>query len=146
MSMNPKDFISRLDENRIVSAIADAEKKTSGEIRVYISRKPRPNAFAFAKKRFLALGMTKTRHRNAVLIYVVPRQRTFAVIGDVGVHQKCGEAFWQETVGSMSEMFKAEKFTDALVHGVEKVGTLLAAHFPRGGDDSNQLPNALIED
>lgn len=144
--MKPADFISKLEEHRIISAIAEAEKKTSGEIRVYISRKNRPDAFAFAQKRFLALGMTKTRDRNAVLIYIVPRQRTFAVIGDVAVHEKCGEAFWQETVGLMSRSFKEEKFTDALVHGVEKVGQLLAAHFPRRSDDSNQLPNTLIED
>ena len=144
--MKPADFISKLNEDRIVAAIVGAEKKTSGEIRVYISRKARPDAFAFAQKRFLALGMTKTRDRNAVLIYIVPRQRTFAVIGDVGIHEKCGEAFWQETVGLMAGLFKAEKFTDALIHGVDKVGQLLAAHFPRGSDDSNELPNELIED
>jgi len=85
--MKPKEFISRLDEVRIVSAIAEAERKTSGEIRVYISHRRRTDPLAFAQKRFLELGMAKTRHRNAVLIYLVPLTRRFAIVGDEGIHQ-----------------------------------------------------------
>lgn len=144
--MQVKEFIDRLDEGKIVAAIDAAEKTTSGEIRVYISHRDRQDALAFARRRFLELGMTKTRERNAVLLYLVPQTRLFAVIGDVAVHQKCGDKFWQEVIALMTERLKREAFTDAIVHAVEKIGALLAEHFPHKPGDTNQLSNRIIED
>lgn len=144
--MHHKEFITQLDEQRIVQVIGDAEKKTSGEIRVYISHKERHDALAFAKKRFQELGMTKTKDRNAVLIYIVPRTRQFAVLGDVGIHQKCGVEFWKEIVGAMSVRMKEGKFTDAIVYAVSDVGTVLRQHFPGSRDDINELPNEITGD
>src|ERR1051325_5829877 len=100
--MEAKEVVGQLDEARIIGAIAEAERKTSGEIRVYVSHRRRADPLAYAQKRFLDLGMTRTRHRNAVLIYLVPRTRQFAVVGDQGVHEKCGNAFWQEVAAGMS--------------------------------------------
>src|SRR5437667_12909612 len=102
--MKPRDFISQLDEARIVGAIAEAERKSSGEIRVYVSHRKRTDPLAFAQKRFLELGMTNTRHRNAVLIYLVPRTRQFAIVGDRGVHEKGGDAFWRALTSKMADL------------------------------------------
>src|ERR1051325_4385583 len=100
--MHHKEFLEHVDEKRVVQAIAAAEAKTTGEIRVYVSHKERHDALEFARRRFQELGMTRTRHRNAVLIYIVPRTRQFAVLGDAGIHQKCGDALWKEIVSAMS--------------------------------------------
>ena len=102
--MKPAEFISRLDEARIIGAIAEAERKSSGELRVYVSHRKPIDPLAFAQKRFLQLGMTNTRHRNAVLIYLVPHTRQFAIVGDQGIHDKCGDAFWQEVTARMSDL------------------------------------------
>jgi len=99
-----------------------------------------------AQKTFLKLGMDKTKHRNAVLIFVAPVSHTFAVIGDVAVHQKCGDSFWTELAAAMTGHFKRGEFTAGLVHGVERAGALLAAHFPHQGGDQNELPNQVIEE
>ncbi|MGZ4966988.1 MAG: TPM domain-containing protein, partial [Chthoniobacterales bacterium] len=87
-----------------------------------------------------------TAERNAVLILVAPRAQKFAVVGDEGVHKKCGEEFWQRLIATMREHFKREAFTDALVEGIQNVGALLAEHFPRRSSDRNELPNTLIEE
>lgn len=144
--MRPKDFISGLDEARIVDAIAEAEGKSSGEIRVYVSHRRRTDPLVFAQKRFLELGMTKTRHRNAVLIYLVPRTRQFAIVGDAGVHEKCGDAFWQQVGARMSDLLKQGRFTEAIIEAIQKVGETLARHFPRGSDDQNELPDQMVRD
>ena len=144
--MNPKHFLEKLDDARIVAAIAAAERKTSGEIRVYISHKERHDALAAAKARFLALGMHKTRERNAVLIYLVPRTHHFAVWGDIGVHEKCGEPFWVETTASMTPLLKQGLLTEVVEHAVKTVGAALARHFPRHKGDSNQLPDDVVLD
>lgn len=144
--MQPKEFIHKLDEEKVVAAIAAAEKKTSGEIRVYVSSKKREDAFDAGKNRFEKLGMTKTRDRNAVLIYFAPVTRKFAILGDTGIHAKCGDNFWQSITAEMSNMLKSDDFTGAVVHAVKRVGEALAEHFPPKPDDTNELPNSIIRD
>ncbi|MGI9087849.1 MAG: TPM domain-containing protein [Chthoniobacterales bacterium] len=144
--MRTKEFLTRLDHPRIVAAIAAAERKTSGEIRVFLQRgELAGDALPLAEKKFLELGMNKTAARNAILILVAPRAQKFAVIGDEGIHQKCGPEFWAQLVESMRLHFKNEAFTDALVHGIEGAGERLAKHFPRSPDDRNELPNDILE-
>src|SRR5437762_11227179 len=133
--MQPKEFINRLDEARIIGAIAEVERKTSGELRVYVSHRKRADPLAFAQKWFLELGMTNTRHRNGVLIYLVPRTRQFAIVGDRGVHEKCGDAFWREVTAGMSDLLKQGRFTDAILDAIQKVGDVLARNFPRDSED-----------
>ena len=144
--MRTKEFMARLDHARIVAAITDAEAQTSGEIRVYVQRgEMAEDALAFAERKFLEFGMEKTAARNAILILVAPRAQKFAVIGDEGIHQKCGAQFWQELVGKMRAHFQGEKFTDALVEAIASAGQALATHFPRRPDDRNELPDVMIE-
>src|SRR6266496_4344602 len=142
--MKPKEFINRLDEARIIAAIAEAERKSSGEIRVYVSHRRRTDPLAFAQKRFLKIGMTNTRHRNAVLIYLVPRTRQFAIVGDAGVNQKCGDAFWQEVSAGMTGLLKQGRFTEAVLDAIQKAGDVLTRHFPRDSDDQNELPDGIV--
>lgn len=146
MPMKPRDFIERLRDNDIVEAIRAAEKKTSGEIRVFISRKPVEAPVSVAQEHFLGMGMHKTRERNAVLIFVAPRSHKFAIIGDVAVHQKCGDEFWRLLAEEMSGHFKKADFHQGLVHAISKAGQLLAQHFPRRPDDQNELPDAIEHD
>ncbi len=132
-----------IDEARIVAAIAAAEQRTSGEIRVAVSATAAPEPIAAARRQFERLGMTRTAARNGVLIFVAPVSQTFAVIGDRGVHERCGDAFWSELAAAMSERFRRGDFTGGLVLGIERAGTLLAAHFPRQPDDRNELPDSV---
>lgn len=144
--MRTRDFLEKLDHDRIVAAIKDAEAKTSGQIRVFVQRGELDgDALDYAQKRFQKLGMQATDERNGVLIFVVPRAREFAVIGDQGVHQKCGDVFWQQLVEKMRAQFKDENFTDALVEAIREAGELLARHFPKKAAASNELPDEIIE-
>ena len=144
--MRTKEFLSKLQHDRIVQAIRDAESKTSGQIRVFIQRgKLEVNPLIAAQKKFHRLEMHKTSDRNAILIFVAPRAHKFAVVGDKGIHEKCGESFWQRLVDGMREHFQNEKFSHALVEAIEEAGKALAAHFPRRTTSSNQLPDNVFE-
>jgi len=144
--MRTKEFLSKLEHDRIVAAIREAESKTSGQIRVFIQRgKLDVDPLIAAQKKFHRLGMHKTPERNAVLIFVAPRAHKFAVVGDKTIHEKCGDAFWQQLVERMREHFRNEKFTDALVETIEEAGKTLAAHFPRRSTSSGQPPDDVIE-
>ena len=76
--MNSREFLAQLDEARIVAAIAQAEKGTSGEIRVFVSEREVDDVVERAERRFEKLGMTRTALRNGVLLYCAPRSQKFA--------------------------------------------------------------------
>ena len=144
--MRTKEFLSKLEHDRIVLAIRDAESKTSAEVRVFIQRgKLDGDPLIAAQKKFHHLKMHRTTGRNGVLIFVAPRAHKFAVIGDRGIHEKCGEGLWQRLIEQMREHFRNERFTDALVEAIEQAGNSLAEHFPRTSASSDQLPNDVVE-
>ena len=144
--MRTKEFLSKVEHDRIVHAIREAESKTSGEIRVYVQRgKLSGDPLTAAQKKFHQLGMHKTREQNAVLIFVAPRAHKFAVVGDKAIHEKCGDEFWQRVVKGMRTHFQNENFSDALVEAIKEIGKLLAAHFPKTPGNANELPDEIVE-
>lgn len=145
--MRTKEFLGKLDHDRIVAAIRAAEGNTSGEIRIYVQRgKLKADPLTAAQQKFQSLGMDKTAARNGVLIYVAPRMHQFAIVGDSGIHQICGNDLWERVVAKMGEHFRNEHFSDAIVDAVQDIGAVLAKHFPRKPGDVNELPDAVVED
>ena len=126
----------RIAHDRLVAAIRIAETRTSGEIRVLVARHVVTDPMAAAKHYFQRLGMARSPHRNGVLIFLAPRSRNFAVIGDKAVHEKCGDAFWTDLAEAMGGHFRRREFTSGLVHGIERAGELLAKTFPRTAADA----------
>jgi len=141
------DFHSRIDHPRVVDAIRQAEAGSRAEIRVHVVHGAVDDAQKAAAVVFEKLGMTRTAERNGVLILVAPKSRRFAVIGDVGIHQKGGTDLWREAVAAMETAFREERFTDGLVAAIARVGVALAEHFPRtaGVPDENELPDDVSE-
>lgn len=138
-------FEEEFDPARIERAIAAAEKKTSGEIRVVVHRAPTDNPVTTAATEFARLNMHRTRHRNAVLILLAPASHTFAVYGDEGIHEKVGQDFWSELAAGMSDDFQHGLFTDGIVKAIDRVANRLAPYFPYRDDDINELPDDFID-
>lgn len=144
--MDPKEFQEQVDDQRVVEAIVTAEKQTSGEIRVFIRQGPCNDPLAAAHRELEERGMKKTPLRNAVLIYIVPASRQFAIAADEGIHLRCGEAFWTSIAADMSELLKQGKFTEALLAGIQRAVTELAKHFPKHPNDRDDLPNSILRE
>ena len=146
-AMRTREFLSKLEHDRVVGTIREAESSTSGEIRVFVQRGSfNADPLTAAQRKFRQLGMHKTRERNAVLIFVAPRAHKFAVVGDKAIHEKCGDAFWQRIVEAMRTHFQREKFSHALVEAIEEIGKVLATHFPKTRGDASELPDDVIEE
>lgn len=145
--MKPKAFLGQLDHDRIVAAIREAEAGSRGEVRVHVSRQAVEDPQAAARAQFDKLGMADTAERNGVLIYVAPASQKFAVIGDQAIDEHCGAGFWTAVAEAMQEDFRAGRFTDGLVKGVNRTGQALAEKFPRtAGADRNELADDVSED
>ena len=142
------DFLRQLDEAAVVQAIQQAESRTSGEIRVFVTTRyvDGDAILGRAASRFEKLAMSRTRDGNAVLLYFAPRSQQFAIIGDKGVYEKFGTELWHEIASMLAEKLRAGRFTEAVVSGISMAGDLLARHFPRRTDDRNELPNEIDRD
>jgi uncharacterized membrane protein len=136
-------LLSKEEELILVSAIADAEKQTSGEIRVHIENNCNGDAIQRSVQLFEQLGMTKTEKKNAVLIYLASDAKKFAVIGDEGINNIVGENFWKSTKDIMQNHFVKGDFLSGLKYGIEEIGKQLKQHFPFHKNDSNELPNDI---
>jgi uncharacterized membrane protein len=144
--MHHRDFTKQLDEKAVTAAIARAESKSSAQARVFISHHAVDNALKEAQRHFHELGMEKTRDRNAVLVFVAPASRKFAIFGDVAIDQKCGSEFWETVRDEIIPHLKAGKFTKAIVHAVDRVGEKLAEHFPPRSKLENELSDEIGHD
>jgi uncharacterized membrane protein len=120
-----------LDRLRIERAITDAERATSGELCVSLAPYFWGDVRSMAEKAFVRLGMDRTSGRGAVLFLVVPRRRAFVVLGNTGIHDKVGQAWWDLVARAMEERLHDGDLTGALEHGIREVGARLAEHFPR---------------
>lgn len=144
--MRTKDFLSQLDHDRIVAAIRATEAYTSGQIRVYIQRGELDGeALAEAQSKFKPLGMEETKERNGILIFVAPRARKFAIVGDKGIHAKCGNEFWDDLAIAMRQHFLNSDFSKGLVEAINQLGGVLARYFPKKASPENELPDEVME-
>jgi len=143
-----RSFLKAVDHERIVAAIRDAEARSTAEVRVHVSNEPVEDAQKAAAAQFEKLGMTATRDRNGVLVFIAPAAQKFAIVGDAGIDARCGPDFWQEAAAAMGDDFHAGRFTDGIVKTVARVGEALAAYFPCAGGrkDVNELPDEVSEE
>jgi uncharacterized membrane protein len=136
------------DQDRIAisDAIAMAEKKTSGEVRVFVESKCRYlDATDRAAELFHQLEMDKTEARNGVLFYLAMRDHQLAVWGDKGIHEKLGTRFWQLQIDKIIAAFHAADHTRGICASILEIGTALQAHFPYEGDkDKNELSDQVV--
>jgi uncharacterized membrane protein len=121
--------VTNSDRKRIDAALHRAQLGTSSHVAVRIVPEPALDAFERAKEEFLARGMHASSGANAALILVAPMARKFAVIGDRELHERVGQAFWDETVVQMAQAFTAGTPADAIVLGIERLGAALHEHF-----------------
>lgn len=136
-----------VDENeRIVAAIREAEKRTSGEVRIYIEQtNPLVDTLERASFLFFKLKMEQTDQRNAVLLYIAIKHRELALFGDTGIHEKVGNEYWEKEVSEMLKCFKENNLVDGIVNCIKHIGETLREKFPYiPTEDKNELPDEII--
>ncbi|MHA4893110.1 TPM domain-containing protein [Pedobacter sp. PWIIR3] len=131
-------------QEQIASAIATAEKATSGEIRIAIDKHCPGDAFEKATSYFAKLGMDKTSRHNGVLIYLAHADHKFAIIGDRGINKVVPEDFWETTKVAMQAHFASGNLAQGIIAGIMLAGEKLATFYPFESGDINELPNEIV--
>ena len=142
----PRRFFSATEEEGVVAAIAEAESRTSGEIRVFIERdfeNADGDPYSRAREVFAELGMHHTKERNGVLVYLALRSQRFAVVGDEELHLRVGADHWSGMRDQLATDFAAGRFVAGLVEAITAVGEGLSRHFPPRAGDVNELPDDI---
>jgi uncharacterized membrane protein len=138
-----ENFLTATEEKKVVQAIHEAEKNTSGEIRVHIEKSSKGNALQRAQEVFNQLGMFKTKQRNGVLFYVATDTHQFAILGDEGIDKQVPKDFWQKETSLVINNFRKNKNCEGLCEGITLVGEKLKAFFPYQTDDVDELTNEI---
>jgi uncharacterized membrane protein len=142
--MNQKEFLASLDQQQIVDAIAAAELRTSGEIRVHIQPHVQGGGLReVAQKTFERLGMVKTGLRNGVLLFIACEEQRFVILGDSGIDERVPGGFWDQIAARLTIRFRAQELTVGIVEAIHSAGDQLGQWFPRAADDVNELSNEI---
>ena len=144
MFLSRRRLLKQVDVERLRAAIEAAERRTSGEIRVSISRLFWGDPRAAAESAFERMRMHETRDRNGVLIFLIPARRRFVILGDEGIHARVPPDFWEKVAASMSESFRRRDFTSGLEKGIATIAEELVRFFPYdSASDRNELPDHI---
>ena len=127
--LHPHYFLSKEEKREIVEAIRAAEKDTTGEIRIHLDRRAGGDVMDRAKKVFQKQRLHRRKQRNAVLIYLSLEDRSFAILGDSGIHECVGDSFWKEISESLQRHFSSGQFLEGLKCAIREIGEKLKKHF-----------------
>ncbi|MBW4890903.1 TPM domain-containing protein [Mucilaginibacter sp. HMF5004] len=131
------------EQQQVQKAIENAERHTSGEIRVCVEKTCNEDVLARAAKYFHKLDMHQTRHRNGVLIYLATVDRKFAIIGDKGIDAVVPPNFWDSTKELMLQHFKQGALVEGLTLGLCLAGEQMAKYFPGEESKTNELSDDI---
>ena len=138
-----EDFLTTVEEQTIINAIREAEKNTSGEIRVHLERHSDKDALDRAKEVFYFLKMDETSAQNGVLFYVAVDDHQFSVLGDSGIDKAVPDDFWESIKDQVLEHFTRGDYALGLEEGIRATGMKLKEYFPLDTHDSNELSDEI---
>ena len=144
--MSVENFFTKEEKKQITDAIAQAEKNTSGEIRLHVEGRCKIDVLDRAAYVFEKLNIHKTAQRNGVLFYLAVYDRKFAILGDVGINQVVAADFWDHIKETMLGYFKEGKFAEGLSTGILMAGKQLKVNFQYQDDDVNELSDEISFD
>ena len=142
--MAASDRFDESDRLQILAEIKEAEKNTSGEIRLFIEDDCGENVLDRAAFIFKELDMHKTKERNGVLFYLATNSRQFAILGDQGIHSKVEKDFWHAIKHQMQNYFTEGNFLKGLTIGIKMSGDALKKYFPYNKNDKNELSDDIV--
>lgn len=139
-------IFSSTEEQQIISAIREAERHSTGEIRLFVEAIcPSDAPLERAASLFAHHGMTETAQRNGVLLYLAWQSRQFAIWGDTGIHERAGQQFWEEEKQILRQFMQQDRACEGVCAVIAKIGAALDRFFPAGQERNiNELPDDIL--
>jgi putative membrane protein len=107
--------------------------------RLVSSQAQRAAVLARAEQSFLEQGVTETRDRSGVLLFLSEAERRVELLADRGIHERVGTEDWQMLVNDVVKAIREGRPGAGIAGAVDAIGARLAQHFPPRSDDVNEL-------
>ena len=115
--------------------------------RLFTSRSEKDEEFKQrAYESFLLNGITETKNRNGVQLFISALEHKAMIIADVGIQKKVDNEAWQTIIDELLPYLKNKSYTHGIIKSVGSIGEVLTKHFPQDHTDEDELPNKLIID
>jgi putative membrane protein len=102
----------------------------------------RARAHRAALEQFVVRGITRTKHRTGVLIFVSLAEHYARIIADEGIAAKVHNSEWQAAIEALTAHMRDGRIAAGFTAAVERCGEVLATHAPPDGS-ANELPDRL---
>ena len=136
------------DLDAVTTAISQSETRHRGEICIVVEG---PLPFAAlrhettnrqrAGELFAVYGVDRTREASGILLYVQLVDHCVEILADRGIAAVVAQTEWDAICREIETDFAAGRYRNGLVNAVDRMTALLAAHFPAGDDNPNELGN-----
>lgn len=97
-----------------------------------------------ASREFLRRGITRTREKTGVLIYLALAEHHAEILADTGIADRVDAGIWADIVADLTAAIGSGRMTEGLIEAIQRTGAILAEHAPPRLDDVDELPNKVI--
>lgn len=104
----------------------------------------RAQAHEAASREFLRRGLTRTREKTGVLIYLALAEHHAEILADTGIADRVDAELWADIVADLTMAIREGRMTDGLIEAIRRAGAILAEHAPPRRDDVDELPNRIV--
>ncbi len=98
-----------------------------------------------AVRHFKVGAESRTHGRTGVLLYLSMREHRAEIVADATIASQVPAEVWGEAMADMLGEIREGRVAEGLAAGIRDVGVVLAERFPRDAEDTNELPDRLIE-
>lgn len=141
-------YLSESEILQLQAEIANVEDKTTGEIR--LSLRERRKYFEklyklheLAIQDFEKMGMTNTKERTGILIFIVFDEHYFDILADEGIYSKISDEVWNELEEKLKSEFRKENYFAGIINILRNMSEILQNEFPIEGNDVNQISDII---
>jgi uncharacterized membrane protein len=131
------------ERQRLVEAIAAAERGNRGELRLHIEERCEGDALTRARHIFGALKMHETKDDTGVLLYISPTSQKVSIYAGDGVHKAAGETLWSDAVARVAAGFRKDEGVTGIVDALELIGEAMRQCAPGEDTAGNELPDEV---
>ena len=92
---------------------------------------------------FVGAGLTETKDRTGVLLYLSVFERRIQILAEKGINEKMPKGYWQSHVDKIVKGIHSGRPAQVLCEVIDQIGDQLASTFPRAADDVNELSDEV---
>lgn len=93
---------------------------------------------------FVMQGVTETRERNGILLYLSAFERKAIILADSGINSKLSPETWNDIIQKLIPLMKEKRYAEGIIGAIKQIGEILTEHFPADSQDQDELPNKII--